>query len=151
MARKFKTAITVDELSSASAQAIAANVNGDTNDRVIIDAGGKITWGSGSATGDTTLYRSTDDTLKTDDTFTATSLAVTDQYTLPNTAGSANQVLGYDSSANIGFQNANVKTVTGYSVSTARPSNVDRVIWIGSTSPTGAQSQTNDIWLQTTS
>lgn len=93
MAKKFKTPITLDELGSASSQAIAANVDGDSQNRINIDAGGKITWGSGSATGDTTLYRDSADTLKTDDAFTATSLAVTDQFTLPTSDGSTSQVL----------------------------------------------------------
>ncbi len=93
MARKFKTPITIDELGSASSQAIAANVDGDSQNRINIDAGGKITWGSGSATGDTTLYRSAADTLKTDDAFTATSLAVTGQFTFPTSDGSADQVI----------------------------------------------------------
>ena len=93
MARKFKTPITIDELGSASSQALAANVDGDSQNRINIDAGGKITWGSGSATGDTTLYRSAADTLKTDDAFTATSLAVTGQFTLPTSDGSADQVI----------------------------------------------------------
>ena len=34
-----------------------------------IDAGGKLRWSSGSATADTTLYRSTPNILKTDDSF----------------------------------------------------------------------------------
>lgn len=93
MARKFKTPITIDELGSASSQAVAANVDGDSQNRINIDAGGKITWGSGSATGDTTLYRSAADTLKTDDAFTATSLAVTGQFTFPTSDGSADQVI----------------------------------------------------------
>ena len=93
MARKFKTPITIDELGSASSQALAANVDGDSQNRINIDAGGKITWGSGSATGDTTLYRSAADTLKTDDAFTATSLAVTGQFTLPTSDGSADQII----------------------------------------------------------
>jgi hypothetical protein len=93
VARKFKTPITIDELGSASSQALAANVDGDSQNRINIDAGGKITWGSGSATGDTTLYRSAADTLKTDDAFTATSLAVTGQFTFPTSDGSADQVI----------------------------------------------------------
>ena len=93
MARKFKTPITIDDLGSASSQALAANVDGDSQNRINIDAGGKITWGSGSATGDTTLYRSAADTLKTDDAFTATSLAVTGQFTFPSSDGSVDQVI----------------------------------------------------------
>ena len=68
MAQKFKTAISVEELAAASSQAVGVKVDGDSESRVKIDAGGKITWGSGSATGDATLYRSAANILKTDDT-----------------------------------------------------------------------------------
>lgn len=68
MAQKFKTAISVEELAAASSQAVGVKVDGDSEARVKIDAGGKITWGSGSAAGDATLYRSAANVLKTDDT-----------------------------------------------------------------------------------
>ena len=58
MAQKFKTGISVDELSAASSQAVGVKVDGDSEPRVKIDAGGKITWGSGSTAGDVNLYRS---------------------------------------------------------------------------------------------
>ena len=77
MAQKFKTSISVEELAAASSQAVAVKVDGDSEARVKIDAGGKITWGSGSATGDATLYRSAANTLKTDDTLEAASGVVT--------------------------------------------------------------------------
>ena len=71
MAQKFKTGIVLEELAAASTQALGVKVDLDSEARVKIDAGGKITWGSGSATGDTTLYRSAANTLKTDDSFQA--------------------------------------------------------------------------------
>ncbi len=61
-------AITV---ATSSTSALATDVTGDTVKRLNIDGSGKHTWGSGSATGDTTLYRSAADTLKTDDAFVA--------------------------------------------------------------------------------
>ncbi len=71
MAQKFKTGVIVEELASASTQAVGVKVDGDSEARVKIDAGGKITWGSGSATGDATLYRSAANVIKTDDTIEA--------------------------------------------------------------------------------
>ena len=77
MAQSFRTAISFDGLASASSQALAIKVDGDTQNRVLIDAGGKITWGAGgSSAGDTTLYRSAANNLKTDDTFEASGLTV---------------------------------------------------------------------------
>ena len=77
MAQKFKTAISVEELAAASSQAVGVKVDGDSETRVKIDAGGKITWGSGSAAGDATLYRSAANILKTDDTLEAATGIVT--------------------------------------------------------------------------
>jgi hypothetical protein len=71
VAQKFKTGIIVEELASAATQAIGVKVDGDSEARIKIDAGGKITWGSGSATGDATLYRSAANLLKTDDVLQA--------------------------------------------------------------------------------
>ena len=71
MAQKFKTGIIVEELASAATQAIGVKVDGDSEARIKIDAGGKITWGSGSAAGDATLYRSAANLLKTDDALQA--------------------------------------------------------------------------------
>ena len=71
MARSFKTLVSVDDLAAASSEAIRTKVAGDSNARMSVDAGGKITWGSGSASGDATLYRSAANIIKTDDTLEA--------------------------------------------------------------------------------
>jgi len=77
VARSFKTVVSVDDQASASSEAIRTKVAGEANARMSMDAGGKITWGAGSATGDVTLYRSAANTLKTDDTLVATTGIVT--------------------------------------------------------------------------
>ncbi len=77
MARSFKTVVSVDDQASASSEALRTKVAGDSNARMSMDAGGKITWGTGSASGDVTLYRSAANTLKTDDTLVATTGIVT--------------------------------------------------------------------------
>ena len=106
MAQSFRTAISFDGLASASSQALAIKVDGDSQNRVLIDAGGKITWGAGgSSAGDTTLYRSAANTLKTDDAFTAASLAVTGEFTLPTSDGSNNQVLVTNGSGTVSWAN----------------------------------------------
>jgi len=64
---------------SAAASLVAVDVSGDTQRRLLIDASGTITWGSGSGAGDTTLYRGAADLLKTDD-----SLAVSTRLTVGN-------------------------------------------------------------------
>ena len=77
MARSFKTVVSVDDQASASSEALRTKVAGEANARMSVEAGGKITWGSGSASGDVTLYRSAANTLKTDDTLVATTGVVT--------------------------------------------------------------------------
>ena len=71
MARSFKSVVSIDDQASASSEALRLKVTGEANARLSIDAGGKLTWGSGSASGDATLYRSAANALKTDDTFQA--------------------------------------------------------------------------------
>jgi hypothetical protein len=77
MPQKFKTGVVVEELGSASTQAVGVKVDGDSETRIKIDAGGKLTWGSGAATGDVTLYRSAANALKTDDTLQAAAGVIT--------------------------------------------------------------------------
>jgi hypothetical protein len=71
VARSFKSVVSIDDQASASSEALRLKVTGEANARLSIDAGGKLTWGSGSASGDATLYRSAANALKTDDTFQA--------------------------------------------------------------------------------
>lgn len=65
------------DFSTVASEALSARVSSDTVPRIRIDAGGKITWGSGSAAGDTNIYRSSENTLTTDDVFVATGGMVT--------------------------------------------------------------------------
>lgn len=61
------TAANFHIISAASGdRALGLDVHGDSNDRLSVDSAGKHSWGSGSATQDTTLYRSASGTLKTD-------------------------------------------------------------------------------------
>ena len=71
MAKSFKTSIVIDGAGSAASEALSIKVEGDTESRILFDAGGKLTWGSGSASGDVTLYRSAANLLKTDDALQA--------------------------------------------------------------------------------
>lgn len=57
--------------STVSDEAVSALISGDTFPRIRIDAGGRLTWSSGSATGDTNLFRDSANMLQTDDAFKA--------------------------------------------------------------------------------
>lgn len=76
MANKFFTSIKARFFGSPSDTAVDIGVNGDSNARVTIDAGGRITWGSGSAAGDVNLYRDSADVLKSDDTLQVPALFI---------------------------------------------------------------------------
>ena len=71
MAKSFKTSISIDDAGSAASEALRTKVAGDSNARLSIDAGGKLTWGTGGTTGDVTLYRAAANALQTDDSFKA--------------------------------------------------------------------------------
>lgn len=70
MAQKFTVPITVKQLNSASSDAVSVFVDADTHPRLKLDAGGRLTWGDGTANGDVTLYRDGVNSLKTDDDLT---------------------------------------------------------------------------------
>lgn len=73
---KFRERLRIEKLTSAASAALDILVNGDTESRIKVDAGGKVTWGDGSIAGDTNLYRDSADVLKTDDTFKTLALFV---------------------------------------------------------------------------
>jgi len=76
---------------ASSDPVLQAQVTSDTQQRFLLSADGKILIGSGSATGDTNLYRSAADTLKTDDSFVVGgTLAVTGASTFTGTITSPN-------------------------------------------------------------
>jgi hypothetical protein len=95
VAQKFTVPITVKQLVSAGSDAVTVYVDADTYARLKIEAGGRLTWGSGSVTGDTNLYRDSADVLKTDDTFKAPILYV-DNIEIDPTGATTNQVLKFD-------------------------------------------------------
>lgn len=65
----FVERLSAQKFSAASSTAIDVFVSGDSNARVTVDAGGKITWGTGSSSGDVNLYRAAANLLQTDDAF----------------------------------------------------------------------------------
>ena len=95
MAQKFTVPITVKQLTSASSDAVTVFVDADTQARLKIEAGGRLTWGSGASAGDVNLYRDGADVLKTDDTLKVPTLFV-DGIEVDTTGATSNQVLKFD-------------------------------------------------------
>jgi hypothetical protein len=95
VAQKFTVPITVKQLSSAGSDAVTVYVDQDTYARLKIEAGGRLTWGDGSAVGDVNLYRDSANVLRTDDVFRAPVLFV-DSIEIDTTGATTNQVLKFD-------------------------------------------------------
>jgi len=91
----FLERIRARKFTSAASTAVDIGVNGDTQARLAIDAGGKLIWGTGSISGDVTLYRDSANILKTDDTFTASALFV-NGIEIDTTGATANNILKYN-------------------------------------------------------
>jgi microcystin-dependent protein len=82
---------------NAGDSAVEVSITSDTQPRLRVDAGGKHTWGAGGTTaGDTTLYRSAADTLKTDDSFIAAGGLTVKTTEIDTASASSGQVLQYD-------------------------------------------------------
>ncbi len=125
------------DFSSVADEALSARVHSDNVPRIRIDAGGKITWGSGSAAGDTNIYRSAANTLTTDDLFVATGGMVTlTTNGVPNTA-LPNGALAVDTTNHVFYYRSNS---TWTEVSSAGGANVT----ISSTAP--ADPDNGDLW-----
>ena len=100
MTRFVGTPLRGTEFANAGDEAVSARVGTDAYPRIRIDAGGRITWASGTATGDTTLYRDSANVLKTDDVFQALSGVVTLTTTGAPTVGIADGALAVDTQNN---------------------------------------------------
>lgn len=95
MAQKFTVPITVKQLTSTGSDAVTIYVDLDTYARLQLEAGGRLTWGSGAAAGDTNLYRDSANVLKTDDTFKAPILFI-DDIEVDTTGAITDQVLKFN-------------------------------------------------------
>lgn len=65
------------EFANPGDEAISSRVSGDTQPRLRIDAGGRITWSDGTNSGDTVLFRSSANALTTYDSLTASAGLIT--------------------------------------------------------------------------
>lgn len=95
MAQKFTVPITVKQLTSVSSDAVTVYVDADTYARLKVEAGGRLTWGSGASAGDVNLYRDGADVLRTDDTFKTPVLFV-DSIEIDTTGATTDQVLKFN-------------------------------------------------------
>lgn len=124
------TALRQTASNNANNDLLTAIVSGDSNYRLQMLTSGAITWGSGSSTGDTNLYRSAANTLKTDD-----SLVVTSDISAATASGS---FLASTSDTNTGTATNKVVTPDGLAGSVIGTKNISiQVIDAATTLTTG--------------
>lgn len=130
------------DFNTVADEALSARVHSDTVPRIRIDAGGKITWGSGDATGDTNIYRSSANTLTTDDVFVATGGMVTLTTNGAPNASLPNGALAVDTTNHIFYYRSNSTwtQVTGGGGGSGGGANVT----ISSTAPSDPEN--GDLW-----
>lgn len=107
MTRVVGTPLRVTEFSSPSDEAISARVSGDSAARLRIDAGGRITWGDGSAAGDIKIYRSNANALMVDGVLTASMGLITAAVSASPTVSMPNGSLLVDNGGNALYFRAN--------------------------------------------
>ena len=130
MARSFKTSISIDDAGSAASEALRTKVAGDSNARLLVDIGGKLTWGPGDGSGDTTLYRSAANTLKTDDSLQAAAGLITNTTSGAPSATIADGAIAIDTTNDVFYYRSSstwqqVSSGASISVSDTAPSSPD--------------------------
>ena len=95
MTRFLGTPLKGEGFSSTSDEAFSAKVAADTQPRIRIDAGGRITWGGGSAAGDVYVYRYGADVIKFVGNVAVDALFV-DSIEVDTTGATNGQVLRYN-------------------------------------------------------
>ncbi|CAB4156825.1 hypothetical protein UFOVP658_176 [uncultured Caudovirales phage] len=107
MTRFVGTPLRGTEFSAPSDEAVSARVAGDTIPRFRIDAGGRITWGDGTAAGDVKLYRATTGAIVTDGYFSASGGLQTSAISASPTVSLPNGALIVDNGSNSLYFRAN--------------------------------------------
>jgi hypothetical protein len=143
MTRFVGTPLRGTEFANAGDEAVSARVGTDAYPRIRIDAGGRITWASGSATGDTNLYRDEANVLKTDDTFKVPVLFI-DGIEVDTTGATGDQVLKFNGTKFIPGTASTVASlddltdVTITSVATNQVLQWNGTAWVNATAAGGA-------------
>ena len=130
MAKSFKTSISIDDAGSAASEALRTKVAGDSNARLLVDIGGKLTWGPGDGSGDTTLYRSAANILKTDDSLEAAAGLITNTTSGAPSATIADGAIAIDTTNDVFYYRSSsswqqVSSGASISVSDTAPSSPD--------------------------
>lgn len=143
MTRFVGTPLRGTEFSAPSDEAISARVAGDTIPRFRIDAGGRITWGDGTAAGDVKLYRATTGAIVTDGYFSASGGLQTSVVSASPTVSLPNGALIVDNSSNSLYFRANNQWIA------AGAGQGNASLTISDTPP--AEPSSGDLWFESDS
>lgn len=108
----FLQRISARKFNSAASTAVDVGVDGETQARLVVDAGGKLTWGSGSVAGDVNLYRHAANTLKTDDTLVVADLYIGADRVTVGSLGSATSIDGGEQNTRLEDADINLGTIS---------------------------------------
>lgn len=95
------------EFANPGDEAISSRVSGDTQPRLRIDAGGRITWSDGTNSGDTVLFRSDANALTTYDSLTASAGLITLTTSGAPTQSLPNGAIAIDTTNNVFYFRSN--------------------------------------------
>lgn len=121
--------------SATGSRALSTMGGADTQDHFWFDFDGKMQWGSGTGGGDTTLYRSAADTLRTDDAFSANAYQIDG-----NTARVQTVMIEASATSNLALVTGSFVDVPGCTVTfTTRKANaLLKVLWVSDLDLTAA-------------
>ena len=107
MTKFVGTPLTGIQFATVADEAVSTRIVNDSQPRIRIDAGGRITWSDGSVAGDTNLYRNAANYLVTDDVFKATGGLVTLATSGAPTQALDNGAIAIDTTNNIFYFRSN--------------------------------------------
>jgi len=137
MTRFVGTPLRGVEFANAGDEAFSGRVSGDSAARLRIDAGGRLTWGDGTGSGDVTLYRGDANQLKTDDSLYAANGIITLTTTGAPTASLPDGAIAIDTNEDRLYLRSNNAWVKAGSA----------VVELATTAPTGVDE--GDMWFDT--
>ena len=140
---KFRERLRLDKLSSAASTAIDVVIDGETDARLHIEAGGKIVWGGGASSGDVNLYRDASGVLRSDGIIKVSAIYV-DGIEVDTSGATSDQVLKFNGTKFIPGIASTVASlddltdVTVTSVATNQVLQWNGTAWVNATAAGGA-------------
>jgi hypothetical protein len=101
MASKILSSLKAKFFNATTDTAIEVGTDSDTESRIIISAGGRLSWSDGASSPDVYLERSSSNTLSITGSFNATNITVNGSYSFSNSDGTDGQVIATNGSGDL--------------------------------------------------